>query len=178
MATRSTATLHLASWLPIMWKVLLASLACSSCDLPRMQRDFRLGALEQSAGLVPRTKRSHQRTPRTMFPKTHKHIGAFIPMARCCQLMVLLTLAQPWIIGLAHTALQSFWPMLRTALSRIKSNPCRSTWSPRSLFRKVFAHQAGRTQGRSSSASRTKKCKCTAAAAGHMQFFFFAGRRG
>ena len=61
--------------------------------------------------------------------------------------MVLFALAQPCIIGLAHTALQSFWPMLRAALSRIKSNPCQSTTSPRSLFRKLFAHLDGGNPG-------------------------------
>ena len=49
-----------------------------------------------------------------------------------------------WHIGIAHAALQSFCPMLRAALSRIKSHPCQSTWSSRSLLRQVFAQPKDR----------------------------------
>ena len=49
----------------------------------------------------------------------------------------MLALAQPWILGLVLAALRSFWPMWRA------SNPCHSTWSQRSLLRKVFAPPGG-----------------------------------
>ena len=74
-----------------------------------------------------------ERTPRMKFPKTHSEIDGLVFIAP------LLTIDGLVRIG---AALQSFWPMLRAALARFESTSCQNTWSW-SVFRKVFAHQAG-----------------------------------
>ena len=88
--------------------------------------------------MVSQNHRRTQCAPRMMFPKTHSEIDGLITF--CTLLATGGAALDCWTR--THST-ESFWPMVRAAHSRIKSNPCQNTWSRRSLSQKVFAHKAG-----------------------------------